>query len=399
MATPNQNTREAEAAVSEADAEQVVVDRHDETPGPDVDPRYDIVDTITVDDAAGLVDAWARYRYPTNEHTDLESGVIAMDGWSVVGQQHADGSGIIHAPERLDVFALRSPEGIVITNDDRSLMWPDDSDAADEVDSHGFSFEFVGDVIEEQTDLDTDRDGRPWLDELTVAPDTTRVDGEDVMRDVVAVDVLPPDHPDDGVLLTHRTGVQVYIGHDSTWWDDNDVFGFVLEQEYRAPSASDTISLLKPTDVAAAEQDGKDVRRQGEWYLVPADEVPAGTIQRPGVGSRPYGGSPLGSHVPREWATGVPDDEFVAKFHDEIDANVTAETPQAVVEALGSWSVRRQTSFADLREMAGGIYVRGSLRHRDREHEMETVDGWHRARTHDRDVLTIDTTTNRVQID
>lgn len=53
-----------------------------------------------------------------------------------------------------------------------------------------------------------------------------------------------------------------------------------------------------------------------------------------------------------------------------------------------------------IREIADEIFVRGTLRHRDRDHYVEHLeDQWHEAQTHDVDVFTGDDVIDRVVVD
>lgn len=119
-------------------------------------------------------------------------------------------------------------------------------------------------------------------------------------------------------------------------------------------------------------------------------------------GPEPDGPSPLDNHVPREYALGASEAEFVARFKREVPER--AEYFDTVPEIVG-W-VTEQHHFDDtvgieipdhvptldeVREWANGVYVRGTLRHRENDHYMENIgDEWHIARTHTMEVFTAD---------
>jgi hypothetical protein len=260
-----------------------------------------------------------------------------------------------------------------------------------EVDYVNVPFRFVGAILEEQTDIDTPEEGS-LLDLGRVNDDENIVEGHVWMRGVVDADVLPDEHDESGVLLTHESGVQAYVGWDSTSHADrqNDLFGFVPfdgEEGVPVPSANDALDLLKPHDAVARE----DVARQGEWFLVRTDEYPGSGTCKPGVGERPYGGSPLESHVPRDYALGVTAGTFLRRVDEEFE-----DLPEDVrrVQEFFDWldeTGAESEMFERARELADGIFVRGSLRHRRNEHYLENVgEDWHRAVTHDWEVMTLD---------
>ena len=56
---------------------------------------------------------------------------------------------------------------------------------------------------------------------------------------------------------------------------------------------------LKPDSVIAAEQAGRDVTRQGDWFFVETDDEPTGILRRPEVG-KPINDDQLGNHI-AEW--------------------------------------------------------------------------------------------------
>lgn len=218
------------------------------------------------------------------------------------------------------------------------------------------------------------------------------------------------------LLLVARDGTRVFVGEDATARDSNGLFGYVIGPDDRLPlvrTAREALDLLKPAQASAAEMEGATPLRQGEWFLVPTDEEPVSPVYSGGVSRRPFGGSPLENHVPTEWGIGVPEDEFMAWFERECPELADhVETPAEAFQRI--WRGHEIASIEDvelltdlpdaeaLREFAEPIYVRGTLRHRDNDHYMESIgDGWRLAVTHDVDVFTMDTSdmTSPVRLD
>lgn len=371
-----------------------------------IDPRYEVVDHV--DGSGGLehtVDPWLDWQYPLNRDSDLDEGVI-RSGSHWQARQRPDGSGILESSARSTVYGIRTPDGTVVGDIDSSMCLPyhseyhqrrdDDSGEADVYDYDWlirFPLRFATEVLAEQTDFRLVNEGG--------ALDLGTPDGEGVVnpslfyREVVSADILD-DNAERGVLLTHRSGRQVYVGFDSTSHRGNELFGFVTfdgTEGIPAPSARDALSLLRPNDAAAAPE--QRVERQGEWFLIPSAEDCEGTIQKPGVGQRPYGGSPLDNHVPRDWRTVVDDETFMQRFQREFAVpfgDISFRTPQDCVDILhtNEHIIERDDPYATVQEIADGIEVRGTIRHREQDHKMSQVDDWRRATTHDWEVVTVE---------
>lgn len=209
-------------------------------------------------------------------------------------------------------------------------------------------------------------------------------------------------------LLVFPSHSRMFIGTDPTATDSG-LFGFVIgpNDPIAAPDTCEqALDLLKPSGVAQASDAGNSPVRQGEWWLLPTEGAPESPVYKPGVASRPYGPSPLDNHVPREYGFGVSASEFMATFHSEVPERAEHfESPPEVLD----W-VAKQRAFDDvedieipehvpvptwdeIREWAGEVYVRGTLRHRENDHYLENVgDEWHIARTHSIEVHTADIT-------
>lgn len=375
-------------------AKQFDSEQSTHTPVPD---PYEACEPIDASSAGDVVDPWIRMQYPVGG--DAENGVIATDV-NFRAEQHADGSGVFMSHAGGAVYAVRSADGAVVGNEGRGIMWPYDADTESEVPAYiEVPFQFVGQVATEQTDLTVVPNG--GMLERGLRDDETLVEGRLFMRQLVDIDILEDD-AEDGVLLTHESGVQVYVGRDSTAYPERfgDLFGFVPfdgQRGTRVPTAADALDLLKPHDAVARPD--SEVVRQGEWFLVDVDEPVTGPVFNPGVGERPYGPSPLESHVPRDWTIGTKVAAFLERAHETFE-----DLPDDVrrCDEVFAWlhDIDADSAmFAAARDLADGIYVRGSLRHRRNEHYMETVDDWRLAVTHDHEVLTRDDISGRVVVD
>lgn len=213
-----------------------------------------------------------------------------------------------------------------------------------------------------------------------------------------------------GILLVFPDEMLLFVGSDPTANDAIPWYAFAIEPMEPVPTpttAQDALDLLKPPAVRDhIADDGWIPDRHGEWWLLPTTLVPAGSVYQPGVSSRPFGASPLGNHVPREYAFTVQDDEFMERFEAVCpDAPTSIKTPTEVIQ----WTrrqLRKATtpeyapSWADIRHCADEVLVRGTVRHRDNDHFVEKLgDQWHRALTHDFEVYTGDGVAEDVHLD
>jgi len=219
-----------------------------------------------------------------------------------------------------------------------------------------------------------------------------------------------PDDVDFGFLLALPDESVMFVGSDPTTKDAIPWFTFIVERHEPMPApetARDALDLLRPPSVQdLVYEDDYLPRRHGEWWLIPTGMVPVSTVFEPGVKTRPYGASPLGNHVPREYAFTVTDNDFMRCFEDEVDAAPgSIQTPPEAVK----WTWRQikkpiPTDFApdwaDIREWGGNVLVRGTIRHRDDDHFIENCEErWHLAVTHDVKVYTGDGIAARVHLD
>lgn len=419
---------------------------------------YEPVVLEPVDGYGQVVDAWVRMKYPLNvsERFDSQHGVIECGNWRHA-RQFPDGSGHYKSGPSGQLLAYRTAGGVIIWNNYHGHPWPYNSEAADEVvpdEQFQVPFQFIGELLTRQTDLDLH-------DEDTVLArgrdEDAWVDGELWMRGVVRADVVR--EPDEGVLLEHADGSQVYVGLDDTA-HDHPMFGFVPfdgEEGIKVPTPRDALDLLRPDEALAAD------RRQGEWFFIEAGETykeADGRIQNPGVGEKEWAyeapgfpqdvgqfpsrheaigavtkalsermrrhardyiadveptktyhcGSPLESHIPRDWKPRVNNHTFVRRVVEELRADryidrdlehgtssLWQDTPQDIFDKIEAGTI--DLDHATARELAGGIYVRGSVRHRDNEHTMTTLADWHQPATHGREVLVLEPEDMNVHVD
>lgn len=381
------------AVIGRLEGEEQHPDEPDAVIGGDaINPGYDRIGWSTADSASDAIRAWLNMLYP-----DDTDGRIMIEDDHHIFVQNPDGSGFVEHGGEMGPCAIRTADGIAAVNQSHghSLIGDSLPDGVRCGSMHGKierhlrnhddyewelrPFEFLMDVLEFQTEMDPDG----------------------FMRSITLIDRHQPDlethkYDSPGTLFTSNQGRSLYIGSDPTATRGNELFGFVVPEDEQAPRAFDAIELLKPDEVAQAEAQGRTVKRQGEWFLVEMGETPRGTIQNPGIGSRPFGVSPLDSHIPQDWATIVPDETFLRRYHDisYYQAGITeeVESPQQAVEEVVSLAEEQDDDswFDMLTTMAGAVCVRGTFKHRDRDHFDERVEGWHRAYTHDYDVIVAD---------
>lgn len=229
--------------------------------------------------------------------------------------------------------------------------------------------------------------------------------------DARLVDTIEPSKDiDDGMLVVFPDESLMFLGKDPTAKDAMPWYAFSVEPMEPVPApetAKEALDLLKPPDVQdVIEEDSWIPNRHGEWWLLPTQCIPSGTIHKPGVQSRPYGPSPLGNHVPREYAFTSTDAEFMDAFKSNVDR--LPPSIETVPEAL-EWTYRQvqkeptpewAPQWPEIREWAGDVLVKGTIRHRDDDHFVEDVgDVWHRAVTHRIEVYTSDSLGEGVHLD
>lgn len=223
------------------------------------------------------------------------------------------------------------------------------------------------------------------------------------------------DHDEPGALLVYPDETRIFVGRDVTAHNRGD-YGFAVQTNDPVPmpeTVEEALNLLKPLGVRAQmEEDGELPPRQGEWWLLETDREPTSRVFKGGVSERPFNGSPLENHVPTEYGFGVKADELLSWFESEYpDVVMDGDGLQDIlsrvqlateIEELPEIEPQyERPDFNEIREAADGVFIRGTLRHRENDHYMESIgDDWKLARTHDMDVYTADSTSaSRVRRD
>jgi len=221
------------------------------------------------------------------------------------------------------------------------------------------------------------------------------------------------DDEEPGALLVYPDEERVFIGRDPTAHNRGD-YGFIVKPNDPMPlpkTVDDALDLLKPLGVRSEyHETGELPQRQGEWWLLETDREPESRVFKGGVNERPFGGSPLDNHVPTEFAFGVAADEMMAWLETEYpDIVMAGDSLQDVLDRMntavkmeGIEGIEPQydrPSFGEIRDAANGVFVRGTLRHREQDHYMERIGNeWRIARTHNVTVYTADTTSESAPV-
>ena len=198
------------------------------------------------------------------------------------------------------------------------------------------------------------------------------------------------------LLVAFPEGECIFIGRDETS-KDSGLFGIIIgEGGQSVRTVEEALALLKPAPVLAAEQDArKEVLRQGEWWFVETDNAPEYIVSGE-LDSKPYGPSPLENHVAREYGFGLTQDrllEELSLYASDGECDQVFDRAPRCFDSIRNqdlvWGRRWSGRFQDFEwdriwDVCNGIYVRGTVRHRDREHYMLSLgESWHAAYTHD----------------
>ncbi|MFB6237020.1 MAG: hypothetical protein ABEH81_01480 [Halopenitus sp.] len=237
----------------------------------------------------------------------------------------------------------------------------------------------------------------------------TLAPGHATIRDVYAVH-----RNNDGILVRFSDSEEdVFVGqdetqHDATW------FGFTVEGVHTPEEALHT---LKPSSVYAAEQEGLDVKRQGEWWLIPTEPEAQYPIRKclnvpnrkhdwnvPNFSYMDIDGehNSLPKYCPECGCDDLQIHERAPIFECPGCAYRASYDSDLALDSLISSDLRDR--YANARNELGShtprdlmlddednIYVRGTFRHTPNEHYMLSLgDSWHRAVTHDHAVRTSD---------
>lgn len=349
------------------------------------DERYTAAGGIDAASAADALLPWLQMEYPLATQGEEIDGLIhATDGSIAI--QNADGSGLVQSAEGA-LYAIRTRQGTILGNSNQSIIWPDGVDPTNEtvVDTVStISFDFVAHLATEKTQLETTQKGTILASGMS-GPETS-AETNPLIRGIAEIDILDNNRSQTGLLLTHRTGVQFYVGKDRTLTPDDsaDLYGYVPFDGCRGtpvPSAGDAFDLLMPQQVAAHEA----YIRQGEWFFIPAKQHTVRSLrgtQAPDAISQPNA-SPLYPYIPHEWTTRISNDSFINRAHARFSNLPTdATTPRDVfahVRQLDSTD-----AYVDAHQLAEGIYIRGPLRYDGYESSIESIDVWHRAASYPR---------------
>lgn len=352
---------------------------------PELHPMYQTDANTWYDTLENAAEAWLSWKFPSGSQSEEYGPGVILSSPHQKFIQNYDGSGVVeHAG---DICAVRFKEGGVLLNqscDPENHSWHPrhkiSSVARFTRKVEETPFAFVEAIVEEETDLN----GESYIfaaSHMTV----NKMSNEERALDLGS----------QAIMIHHLTNHHVVVGRDLSAHFGNRLFGFVVDGNVEdVQDASDAIDLLKPDIVDEHTTRTKKPARQGEWWFLLTGEEPQGSIQKPGVRQRPFGGSPLENHVPTEWVTNVPDGIFMDRVQDAIERHgidYDPETPQEAVELVSflEWCVNPPITMHDIRTMAEGIHVRGTVRHRNGEHSMlRDIEGWHRAVTHDQMVYT-----------
>lgn len=198
-------------------------------------------------------------------------------------------------------------------------------------------------------------------------------------------------------LVSYPGDRRIVVGRDETSKDAG-LFAFTFDaaEHPTIETVEAALELLKPTPVVRAEAvDSVSVHRQGEWWFVETNEQPSFSV-RGDLGAKPYGPSPMESHVAREYGFGLPRErllEALSYFASDGECGRVFEQLPACFESIRqqelvrgrTWSGRfTDFQWEHIPEVCNGLFVRGSVRHRGCEHDMLSLgDTWHRVYTHD----------------
>lgn len=329
-----------------------------------------------------LTNDWVAGVYPSNTRSDRAAGTIYYG--QKEGVQHDDGTGELRY--RRQTCAIRTVSGLVIKNSDfggidinhRASRLRGACEEHDVELAH-VGLDFVRGIINHQT---TGRVRRGHDLHATQIVDVER-DG------------------DNNRLITFENNTQVFYGYDHTSHGSGR-FGFVIEARAPVPEPERALDLLTPDEVLRAQADGAEIERQGEWFFVDeqySDDEPQSAIHKPGVNSKPFGPTPLDSHIPRDWKAQYDDETVVENYLDHDGTSFVTEQPDLddagdVVKhyAYGELHYKSDLTWAQLQdEILGGVWLRGTVRHDRNEHYIENLgDTWHKAVTHRKDVITQD---------
>lgn len=201
-------------------------------------------------------------------------------------------------------------------------------------------------------------------------------------------------------LVGYSDGTRILIGRDETSTASG-LFAVIIDssENERIRTVDQGIDSLRPEPVRVAERsDGVQVQRQGEWWFVETNEGPEFDVSGE-LGSKPYGPSPLENHVVTGYGFGLEREQVLRELSlyasdgecdqvfDRIPQCFDSIRNQTLVWGR-TWSGRfREFDWHRISDVCNGVFVRGTVRHRDREHYMLSLgERWHTAYTHNKTV-------------
>jgi len=127
---------------------------------------------------------------------------------------------------------------------------------------------------------------------------------------------------------------------------------FLVElQSATVSTVAEAYESLKPVDVKVAEQQGKTVKRQGEWFFIPVSEFEAKRCQKLA-------------------------DKRIAEVKASGENRFGIERANRGVLRAGR---NRPNNVDTMIEIDGDFFVKGTVSHSGREHKDMTLKGFHRA--------------------
>ena len=144
-------------------------------------------------------------------------------------------------------------------------------------------------------------------------------------------------------------------------------------------TVEDAYASLIPLEVKTAMETGKDVKRQGEWYFIPADKSPEEKKDYTEAEKRDFGLA-LGIQKLNEngWNDNSYSDAKKLLGNEEFDRlrNLVVPTENPIRFELRAGKNRPNHAEFGLQK-DGVSYVKGEISHSGREHKTITLNDWH----------------------
>lgn len=421
-----------------------------------------------------------KYPLNVSQNFEAQHGIIECGNWRHAKQFPDGRGIYRSGPNGGQTLAIRTAERIVVWNNYHGDPWPYDAEAKDAVAAEfEVPYGFVGALLTEQTDLDRNDensilargrgedswvDGDLWMQgvvhadvmegedsgvllehddgsQVYVGLDETAhdhpmfgfvpFDGEEGIRVPSARDALDLLRPDEALSAEKRQGEWFFVDSDETHAKAKGTIqrpgvgerDWVFEHSRfpdLGPFATRHEAIGAVTTAVNDEMRERLERKDHADHPGEADRQHVTIFADRLIGVEPTrsytSGSPLESHIPRDWKTRCRDMDFIRRVIEELvkgdadphrdeydrlsDLNglehadfeeigvFWQDSPQDVFDKMEAGEI--DLDYARARELAGGIYVRGTVRHRRGEHTMLSLDGWHQPATHGREVLVLE---------